>query len=428
MKRHWMASLARPLALGLALPLALPLALGLAASGARAESSSPWELKASLAFSGEGGQYLLAYSSNEADSGPNIYGRVLAADGTPMGKDFHLSTQDGLMDKPVIAYNPHTRQFLVAWGRKGEGRAEIVGLNVGLDGHILGQEFAISFSDLFDLRPSIAYCPGRDRYLVTWTRGTHYDFEKGISDVYGQFVDGDGQHLAGSNFVIASATKNQFKSEVACDPVDDRFLVAWEDQRHPQTQDDVYGQLIASDGTMVGGNFLIAGTANVERRPAIAADTKDGSYLLVWEEWGDGRARMMSQKVDADGHLLKQPVPVGDDLGGDRDRAALAYLPKQDVFLVAFANTGFNGVSDGIYGQFMAPDGSLRQGAFPLTTARSVQYRPDVAAAWNDFLVVWTDYRDTLNTKGKRTVYEYYGRVIGNDMPLSARWKNPESR
>jgi hypothetical protein len=63
----------------------------------------------------------------------------------------------------------------------------------------------------------------------------------------------------------------------------------------------------------------------------------------------------------------------------------------------------------------------------PVTTARLGQYRPDVAAAKNTFLVVWTDFRDT-DDDGKRNVYEYYGRVIGNDMPLSSRWKNPNSR
>jgi hypothetical protein len=412
MKCHWIASLG----------------LALSASAAIAESSSPWELNASLSYAGNAGQYLMAYSSNEAVGGPSIYGRVLAADGSPMGKDFRLSMQDGKLNKPVIAYNPHTQRFLVAWGRKGAGRAEITGLNVGLDGKIIGEEFRISFSDLYDLRPAIAYCPGRDRFLVTWTRGTQYDFEKGKSDVYGQFVGGDGVHLAGSNFAIATATKNQFKSEVACDTVHDRFLVAWEDQRNVASQDDIFGQLVSSDGTLMGGNFLIAGTGNIERRPAVAANSKDGSYLVVWEDWGDGHARMMSQKMDADGHLLRSPVPVAAELGGDRDRAAVAYLRKQDVFLVAFSNSGFDGRSDGIYGQFMEGDGNLRQGAFALTTADQVQYRPDVAAAGNTFLVVWTDYRDTANVDSKRDVYEYYGRVIGNDMALSSRWKNPDSR
>ena len=67
-------------------------------------------------------------------------------------------------------------------------------------------------------------------------------------------------------------------------------------------------------------------------------------------------------------------------------------------------------------------------GIFPLTTADMEQNRPDVAAGKNTFLAVWTDYRDTAEGGAKQRVYEYYGRVIGNDMALSSRWRNPESR
>ena len=63
-----------------------------------------------------------------------------------------------------------------------------------------------------------------------------------------------------------------------------------------------------------------------------------------------------------------------------------------------------------------------------MTTAKEGQYRPNVAAGTNSFLSVWTDYRDTANPDQKHHVYEYYGRLIGNDMPLSSRWRNPESK
>jgi hypothetical protein len=203
MKPHWIASLC----------------LALLASIAQAQGTSPpYELKASLAFARAApDQYLMAYSSEEVGSGPIIYGRVLNPDGSPSGKDFRLSQQLGLMTKPVIAYSPLTERFLVVWGRKkfGEDRAEILGLSVGLNGKIIGEEFRISFSDLYDQRPAIAYCPGRDRFLVTWTGGPEYDFQQGKSDIYGQFVGGDGTRLQGSNFTIASDGKNQFNRTYA---------------------------------------------------------------------------------------------------------------------------------------------------------------------------------------------------------------------
>jgi large repetitive protein len=415
MKPHWIASLC----------------LALLASIAQAQSSPPYELKASLGFARAApDQYLLVYSSNEVGSGAVIYGRVLSPDGSPLGKDFRLSTQVGLMTKPVLAYNPLTEQFLVVWGRKqfGEDRAEIIGRNVALDGRIVGEEFRISYSDLYDQRPAIAYCPGRDRFLVTWTGGPEYDFEKGESDVYGQFIGGDGTRLQGSNFTIASGAKNQFKSDVSCDVVNDRFLVVWEDQRQLATQDDVYGQLISSDGAMLGGNFLVAGTGNIERRPVVAANTKNGTYLVAWESIVEGNVRVFSQIIDSNGRLLREPTPIGSELGGQRNRPAVAYLREQDVFFVAVDNTAYDALDDGIYGQFVKSNGQLRDTIIPVTTAKMSQYRPAVEAARNTFLVVWTDYRDAAGADRKRNVYEYYGRVIGNDMALSSRWRNPDSK
>jgi hypothetical protein len=373
---------------------------------------------------------LMAYSSEEVGSGPIIYGRVLNPDGSPSGKDFRLSQQVGLMTKPVIAYSAQAERFLVVWGRKkfGEDRAEILGLTVGLNGKIIGEEFRISFSDLYDQRPAIAYCPGRDRFLVTWTGGPEYDFQQGKSDIYGQFVGGDGNRLQGSNFTIASDGKNQFKSDVTCDVVNDRFLVVWEDQRKLARQDDIYGQLISSDGAMLGGNFLVAGTRDIERRPVVAANTKDGTYLVAWESIVDGNVRVFSQTIDSNGRLLREPTPIGSELGGQRNRPAVAYLKQQDVFLVVFDNSAFDAVDDGIYGQFVSSKGKLRDTVIPVTTARLGQYRPDVAAAKNTFLVVWTDFRDTADDGSKHNVYEYYGRVIGNDTALSSRWRNSESK
>jgi hypothetical protein len=389
-------------------------------------------LEGSLAFAPTADQYLLVYSSNEIDSGPNIYARVLGSDGSPQGKDFRLSTVTGEMSKPVVAYSPQAQRFLVAWSRKlyDVGRDEIVGVSVGLDGKIASEEFWLSLapiSNFNDQRTAIAYCPGRDRFLVTWSRGNEYSFDEGVADIYGQFVSGDGTRVQGGNFVIAAAAKNQFKQDAACDGVNDRFLVVWEDQRNLSTHDDIYGQLIASDGTMIGQNFLVAGTRNVERRPVVAAN-KDGTYLVVWESVVEGSSGLVSETLDAEGRLLRGPTPIGSDQGGTRNRAAVAYLKQQDVFLVVWDNSGFEGTPDGIWGQFVQSNGTLRETAFPLTTAKLGQYRPHVAAARNTFLAVWTDYRDTGDKDSRRHVYEYYGRVIGNDMALSSRWKNPESK
>lgn len=405
-------------------------AVALSVTVVHAEESQPFELKGSIEYAEGADQYFLAYTSNEVSSGPNVYGRLISSQGIPQGKDFRLSTQTGAMSKPDLAFSTKQNRFLVIWGRKlyDEKRSEIIGQVIGSNGKAIGGEFKISFSDFYETRPAIAYCPAKDKFLVTWTRGTSYDFEKGESDIYAQLVDGDGAQLVGSNFVVSTGPKNQFKPDVTCDVVNDRFLVVWEDQRTLATQDDIYGQLVKSDGSLVGQNFLIASSPNIDGRPVVAANTRNGSYLLVYESVIDRTFRMFSQILDTNGKPQSSPLELGTDLGGGRNRAAVAYLKQQNLFFVVYDNSAFDAVPDGIFGQFIEADGSLRQGSIAVTTAPLGQYRPDLTASKNGFFAVWTDYRDTANTGTKRDVYEYYGRMISNDMPLSSRWKNPESR
>jgi hypothetical protein len=149
--------------------------------------------------------------------------------------------------------------------------------------------------------------------------------------------------------------------------------------------------------------------------------------VVAWESVEDGGVRLYSQPLDSDGRALRQANPIGAEVGGNRNRPAIAYLKKQDVFFVVWDNSAFDDVPDGIFGQFLDDTGKLREKALAVTTAKGGQYRPHLAASKDSFLSVWTDYRGT-GDGGEHKVYEYYGRAIGNDMALSSRWKNPQSQ
>lgn len=404
--------------------------LVLALSAAFAHADSPdFELKGSVAFAPTPAQFLLAYTSNEVSSGPNIYAKVLGADGTPTGPDVRLNTLDGQMSKPAIAYSAKQKRFLVVWGRKlfTEGRAEVWGMSVGLNGKVYGPEFRIAFSNLYDTRPALNYSPTQDRFLVTWTRGTSYDYDTGISDIYGQFVSGDATKVLGSNFAISSADRNQFKSDVSYDAIHDRFLVVWEDQRNAGTQDDAYGQFIGADGTAVGSNFPISGTTDIERRPVAAGNSTDGTFLVVWETVVADVSTINCRLMDSNGNFVGPVVAVGAEIGGKRNRPAVAYLKKQNVYAIVFYNSN-DTEFDAIYAQLVEANGSLRNRPFALTNSRGTQNRPDITTTQNAFMTVWTDTRDAQFPNGTHDVYEYYGRLFGNDMALSSRWKNPESK
>jgi len=72
----------------------------------------------------------------------------------------------------------------------------------------------------------------------------------GGADIYGQLVGAEGE-LAGSNFRVsgAAATSASWPA-VAANPIDNEYLVVWEDGRNQATRArDIYGQRLATAGS-----------------------------------------------------------------------------------------------------------------------------------------------------------------------------------
>ena len=89
-------------------------------------------------------------------------------------------------------------------------------------------------------------------------------------DIYGQVISANGS-LVGSSFAIASASGNQFDPVVAYYSNSQVYLVTWWDGRNSNY--DIYGQLISGTGVLSGSNLAIsnpAGSGNDQAYPAIS--------------------------------------------------------------------------------------------------------------------------------------------------------------
>jgi hypothetical protein len=165
----------------------------------------------SVAWNSVLNQYLVGWQGNDgpplAENEREIYGQLLAADGTAIGADdFRISDlgPDGNDDygpsRPRTAFDPFSNQYLVAWhgGETGLGvdEFEIWGQYLSAGGAEIGtNDFRISGGpdgddSLGANRPEIAFNPtgASCNYLVTYFTGDVGDgFEAG-STVLGRFV------------------------------------------------------------------------------------------------------------------------------------------------------------------------------------------------------------------------------------------------
>jgi hypothetical protein len=164
----------------------------------------------SVAWNSVLNQYLVAWHGNAGpplhNSEREVYGQLLAADGGKIGSEgFRISDlgPDGNNEynanRPRIAFDPFSNQYLVAWHGDEVGLAEdeveIWGQYLAANGAEIGtNDFRISEGpdgndSLGTNRPALAFNPTSTcNYLVTYFSGDPNDnFEAG-STVYGRFV------------------------------------------------------------------------------------------------------------------------------------------------------------------------------------------------------------------------------------------------
>lgn len=108
-----------------------------------------------------------------------------------------------------------------------------------------------------------------------------------MTDIYGAIVNADGSlytTLSGTNFVISNATGTQTGPSVVYESGNNRFLVAWQDQRNVgATKNDIYGQYVNVDGTLAGTNFVISNAAADETIPSVAYNSVCGNSLVTFQ-------------------------------------------------------------------------------------------------------------------------------------------------
>jgi hypothetical protein len=134
-----------------------------------------------------------------------------------------------------------------------------------------GQTIDIAATQGTSTAPVVAY--GTPHYLVAWpdfcATGTDLD-------IFGQIVSTDGQ-LIGDRIQIADGPAIQNHVTVAFDG--NEFLVVWvEDANH------VYGRFISVNGVPNGTKFLISDSGSHERQhPSVDAGTSN--FLVAWNEY-----------------------------------------------------------------------------------------------------------------------------------------------
>lgn len=124
----------------------------------------------------------------------------------------------------------------------------------------------------------------------------------------------------------------------AFDPVSRTYLVVRSQYMGATQKGDVFARLFDGDGNAVVAEFDIAVTTAGETYPCVAADTVNGGFLVLFAYQGAGNPLIQEQRVDSAGDLVGSVVDVSDDVVGAKEKPTVAFDSANEQFLVVWSD------------------------------------------------------------------------------------------
>jgi hypothetical protein len=344
----------------------------------RISSTGAVRVTARLALDTTNDQVLVAWTVVDGVNS-DVYGRFVNSDGSSDAEEFAISENPSPEDLPDVTYNSTDQEFLAIWNAAGY----LYGQRYGADTSPIGDVITLTQAENTQYRGRVLY--GNDQYLAAWedTRNDHYDIMGGR---FNNLVE-----LVGNEIVLPPAYDDQNDPALAFGTQQEEWLVVWYDERHDDN-DDIYGQFVTRDGSLNGEPIPICTDSAKQRYPDVAYNPLDDQFLVVWDDNRNNTSDIYGQRVDAtDGSLLGE-IQVTTD-ASSQSWPAVAADDKTGQFLVVWMDLRGGGGSD-IYGRRISPDGTFSDSfILEISTNASSQDVPDVAfnPVTNEYLVVWED-------------------------------------
>ena len=108
---------------------------------------------------------------------------------------------------------------------------------------------------------------------------------------------------------LATASEWQGQADIVYNPVQDEYLITWQDRRSANW--DIYAQRVSGSGTPIGGNIGVCLVSDDQLAPAVAYNSVDNDYVIVWQQRKPGAMAVQGQRLSATGALLGARFAVG---------------------------------------------------------------------------------------------------------------------
>lgn len=227
------------------------------------------------------------------NGGAHIAGQRIASDGSPIAHDFQVNSGTAGTDRPAIAWNPKSQEFLVVWesdtssGTDNDNRS-IQGRRLASDGTPMATDFQINTITAGDQNhPEVSPIFDQEDFLVVWQSTTSSQDDNSGRSIQSRRITAAGP--MGNDFQLNTYTTDDQKDpDIAVDPTWGGILVTWQSQGSWGTDNSswsVQARRLDPNATPQEAEFQVNEiTANLQYGAKVAAHPESKEFMVVWSD------------------------------------------------------------------------------------------------------------------------------------------------
>ena len=351
------------------------------------------QIRSSVTSLADGGFVVIWESSDTDDRG--IHGQLYASDGTTQGNEFQVNTYTSQNQTSPSVTSLTDGSFIVAWqslGQEGAGsKYGIYGQRYASDGSTNGSEFQVNTHITGDQKSPSVTSLADGGFVVAWTSENQDGSSKGV---FGQRFASDGA-VRGAEFQINTHTESAQEGPTVASLADGGFVVTWTSENQDSSGSGVFGQRYNSDGTSRSSEFQVnTYISRTQHNPSVTS-LVDGSFVVTWDSVGQDAEQsndgVFGQRYASNGTAQGGEFQVHTYLPGDQNASSVGAL-DDGGFIVTWNSYNQDSSGWGIYGQRYSADGTAKGNEFQVNAYENEsQYDPSFTPLVNgEFVVTWS--------------------------------------
>jgi len=320
-------------------------------------------------------QFILIYGSQEGRM--NIHGRILNADGKPVGLPFRVTDVPANQFHYTFAYNSNRHEFFVTYNDSRNGAGDIFGVILNEDGTIAIPEFVINNSTGHQVNPVVSYNSTDDNYLLNWEDfRVHGDIPvlqtlEVMTNIRGALFDWDGSMLLNDIPMCVdhlTVDADQRFNNISYNPNTNQYLVSWSESGSSLLNAGIVGRIVNADGLMPAEAFVLVDEAGAQMIGHTDYLAEHNKYYIAFEKDDNDLDLFYFKDITANldigaRWLGSDGLPEGSMIdifsGSENQRfVRFAHSTASDTLLLIWQND-FPGQSDDWFGHIMTAGGDI---------------------------------------------------------------------